>query len=221
MKNWKLTHKAFLFVGTAGILGAALVGCGSNPTAAPTAGQLPGQQICSQIYPYTCTGTNLPITTTNGSCTQVGLVTDSASRSLKKFTCYPMSGYSTLLPSYLLGPDVNSYYSNSYWSTNTAVKPGDKIILQTSGYYNFRTDYAPIGCNSLSTHKDLSDGNGLYLSDGTNFYRPGTSVVTGTGQLRIGYNLPSNTKSSCAMMSITQFTVQHCEDSSGTTYPCP
>ncbi len=224
MKNWKLIHKASLLVGTAGLLGAALVGCGSNPTSAPTVGQQAGQ-ICSQIYPYTCTGTGLPITTTNASCSIQGQVTDSASRTLNKYTCAPMGyGMGYIPTTALLGPDVNSYYSSSYYATNTYVRPGDKVVFQASGYYNFRTDLSPAGCNSLSNHKDLGDGNGLYASDGTNFYHMGSSstfVVTGTGQLRVGYNLPSNTKTSCASMSISQFYVQHCEDSSGTTYPCP
>ena len=227
MKNWKLIHKASLLVGTAGLLGAALVGCGSNPTSAPTVGQQAGQ-ICSQIYPFTCTGgTTLPITMTNASCSPQGTVTDSASRTLTKYTCSPM-GYGGSIPTTaLLGPDVSSFYSSSYYATNTYVRPGDKIFFQATGYYNFRTDFSPAGCNTFSTHKDLGDGNGLYASDGTNFYRPTNAtannpiVVTGTGQLRVGYNLPSNTKTSCALMSVTQFYVQHCEDSSGTTYPCP
>ena len=64
---------------------------------------------------------------------------------------------------------------------------------------------------------------GLVGTDGTEVFLLGSYAVktlNNAGTLKFGFNLP-NSYGLCSSATITELKIDHCEDSTSTTYPCP
>lgn len=222
MKNLKKFYFAAAVISSFAGMSAALVGCGAAPTAVNTGQvQQPGipnwqnWQQC-QMNPALCNVS----AGMNPSCMPMGEVIDSAARTLKKYQCSPLMGMQIPITNYRLGPNYANSYSSFY--TNTFLKVGDRVEYNFSGGFNYKD--GPFAVITDCSRHGLSHSAGLYLSEGTNLIHVtgnGSFVAQNEGMLRLGMNLPQNTTMSCSTISTTKFIVLHCEDSAGTTYPCP
>jgi hypothetical protein len=76
---------------------------------------------------------------------------------------------------------------------------------------------------TTTQHLYLGEPAALYGTDGTHTFLLGgssTHTIQADGQLAFGFNVESGGQY-CGQVNISRLQVLHCEDSSGTTYPCP
>lgn len=216
-------------------LAASLVACGQGqPVSAPVGNNNNGQmswynnQSCfTNPFSPGCPSSGGPLS----SCQMVSMVKDSAGRDLQKYICYPLMGYTGIgqNPAPWLSPDTPSgQYFGGYGQTRNAlmtmsyVRPGDRVVFSGSGGYTATSsNFVFTDCKKTSLN---ASPHGLYASDGTKAYpmSSGSSIVIeNEGALRIGFNYSASATYSCTSVTNMQFVVHHCQEASGTTYPCP
>ncbi|MBL7717092.1 MAG: hypothetical protein JNL01_16630 [Bdellovibrionales bacterium] len=233
-KNLKWNRSSLGAVLAAFGIAATLAACGSKaPITAPvgtTNGQMSwynNQSCFANPFSPGCPGSGGPLS----SCQMVSMVKDSAGRDLQKYICYPLAGYSGIgqNPAPWLSPDSpqGQYYGGygqvrNALMTSSYVRPGDKVVFSASGGYTAtNSNFVFTDCKKTSLN---ATPHGLYASDGTKAYpmHSGSQIVIeNEGALRIGFNYDASVSYSCTALSNMQFVVHHCQEASGTTYPCP
>ncbi len=226
-------------------------GCGSENTPTSVGGVQNAVVPACPSGQYRIGGTCVIGATYQQACSNVfGTIVTSSGRELcrtQKYFVNPatygwfsFSGYNsiwTLTPSNPSGPYA--------FNTGLSVKAGDKITHRASGgwggisydsfsilggfisggSYSYDCDQFSLnGRKDGTTYTNEGLAAGLVGTDGTEVFLLGTyasKTVINAGTLKFGFNLPASSYGLCSSATITELTVQHCEDVSGTTYPCP